>query len=104
MRFTGVRPQLRAMSVAFDDQGETVPTRGTTRKMLLPASSSSAAPPSSSSAGSVRLEPSLELDEIAVFGAQRAQIRVDLLQRGEQLGESELRQGARPAKLKDFGD
>ncbi len=54
-------------------------------------------------AGLVRLEPALELDEIAVFGAQRAQIRVDLLQRGEQLGESELRQGARPAKLKDFG-
>jgi hypothetical protein len=51
----------------------------------------------------VRLERALELDEIAVFGAQRAQTGVDLLQRGEQLGESELRQGARPAKLKDFG-
>ena len=30
MRRTRVRPQLCAMSVAFDDQGDTVPRRGTT--------------------------------------------------------------------------
>src|SRR5262249_34086538 len=50
----------------------------------------------------VWVERALELHEIAVLGAQGAQARVDLLQGGEQLGESELRQGTRPAKLKDF--
>ena len=33
MRRTPVRPQLRAMSVAFDDQGEIVPRRGTTSNL-----------------------------------------------------------------------
>ena len=31
MRLTRARPQLRAMSLAFEDQGEMVPRRGTTR-------------------------------------------------------------------------
>src|SRR5262245_47295144 len=52
MRLTGERPQLRAMSVAFEDQGDTVPSRGTTRNTLLPSTSSRVGPPSSRRAGS----------------------------------------------------
>src|ERR1051325_6010931 len=127
MRLTGKSPELRAMPVALEDQGETVPSRGTTRKTLLPSSSPGGGLPSSSSARSVRdscassarssrrvplfggtrarlvrFQRALEFHQIAVLGAEGAQARVDLLQGGEQLGESELRQGARPAKLKDF--
>ncbi len=32
IRRTAARPQFLAMSVALEDQGETVPRRGTTRK------------------------------------------------------------------------
>ena len=49
-----------------------------------------------------RSELALGLDEIAVFGADGAQIRIDLLQRSEQLGKAELRGRARPAELEDL--
>jgi hypothetical protein len=37
-----------------------------------------------------------------MLGAEGAHGRIDLLQRGDELRESELRQGARPAELENF--
>ena len=44
MRATAPSPQLRAMSVAFDDHGEIVPRRGTTSSVTSRAPASSAPP------------------------------------------------------------
>jgi hypothetical protein len=38
MRSTLSSPQLRAMSVAFEDHGDTVPKRGSTSSMAPPGS------------------------------------------------------------------
>ena len=38
MRVTAVRPEVWAMSVAFDDHEEIVPSRGTTRRTRTPSS------------------------------------------------------------------
>ena len=43
MRVICERPQLCAMSVAFDAHGDTVPKRGVTKKRLRPSETSGAA-------------------------------------------------------------
>ena len=44
----------------------------------------------------------LGLDEVAVLRAYGTEAGVELLQRGDELGEAELRQGTRPAELEDL--
>ena len=50
-----------------------------------------------------RAERRLELDEVAKFGADRAERRVDFPQLRDELGETKLGGGARPPQLEDFG-
>ena len=48
-------------------------------------------------------ELAFQLDEMPIFGADGTDSRIDLLQRGDQLGEAELRSRARPAELEGLG-
>ena len=53
-RRTAASPEIRAMSVAFDDHGEIVPNRGTTQRRSAPSPAPS---PSSSSGAATRRGP-----------------------------------------------